>query len=157
MWVCSAMNRESKPRSSIDLARSPGAIPSSVTNVEMPNFMSSLNHTESRSGASHNPSLGSSFANQGLGVPHVTACVTGGTSSLLASWCCLVRRGDLLTGLGGFEYLGEPLVGAKPLVVVVDVGGYHDFVCFGTLGELLDAFPHAPRITDDLHRAIGIG
>jgi hypothetical protein len=46
MWVCSAMNKESKPRSSIALARAPGAIPSSVTNVEMPNFMSLLNHTE---------------------------------------------------------------------------------------------------------------
>jgi hypothetical protein len=46
MWVCSAMNRESKPRSSIALARAPGAIPSSVTNVEIPNFISSLNHTE---------------------------------------------------------------------------------------------------------------
>jgi hypothetical protein len=44
--VCSATNRESKPRSSIALARAPGAIPSSVTNVEIPNFISSLNHTE---------------------------------------------------------------------------------------------------------------
>jgi hypothetical protein len=44
--MCSAMNRESKPRSSIPLARAPGAIPSSVTNVEIPNFIFSLNHTE---------------------------------------------------------------------------------------------------------------
>ena len=44
--MCSAMNSESKPRSSIAWARAPGAIPSSVTNVEMPNFMPSLNHTE---------------------------------------------------------------------------------------------------------------
>jgi hypothetical protein len=46
MWVCSATNKESKLRSSIALASAPGAIPSSVTNVEMPNFMSLLNHTE---------------------------------------------------------------------------------------------------------------
>jgi hypothetical protein len=46
MWVCSAINKESKPRSSIALARALGAIPSSVTNVEIPNFISSLNHTE---------------------------------------------------------------------------------------------------------------
>jgi hypothetical protein len=44
MWVCSATNSESKPRSSIALARGPGAIPSSVTNVEIPNFMLLLNH-----------------------------------------------------------------------------------------------------------------
>jgi hypothetical protein len=52
MWVCSAINKESKPRSSIAVARAPGAIPSSVTNVEMPNFISSLNHTE-RKGQQH--------------------------------------------------------------------------------------------------------
>src|SRR5215210_1992908 len=46
MWVCSATNRESKPRSSMAVARAPGAIPSSVTNVEIPNFISSLKHTE---------------------------------------------------------------------------------------------------------------
>ena len=44
--MCSAMNSESKPRSSIALASAPGAIPSSVTNVEIPNFISSLNHIE---------------------------------------------------------------------------------------------------------------
>ena len=44
--MCSAMNRESKPHSSIALASAPGAIPSSVTNVEIPNFIFSLNHTE---------------------------------------------------------------------------------------------------------------
>ena len=44
--MCSAMNRESKLRSSIALASAPGEIPSSVTNVEIPNFISSLNHTE---------------------------------------------------------------------------------------------------------------
>jgi hypothetical protein len=46
MWVCSAINKESKPRSSIALATVPGAIPSSVTNVAIPNLISSLNHTE---------------------------------------------------------------------------------------------------------------
>jgi hypothetical protein len=56
MWVCSAINKESKPRSSIALARAPGAIPSSVTNVEIPNFMASLNHTERVSEGDYNPS-----------------------------------------------------------------------------------------------------
>ena len=44
--MCSAMNKESKPRSSIAPARSAGAMPSSVTNVEMPKFMALFNHTE---------------------------------------------------------------------------------------------------------------
>src|SRR3712207_1743774 len=50
MWVCSAMNSESKPRSSSAPARGPGAMPSSVTNVEMPNFILLLNHTGGRAG-----------------------------------------------------------------------------------------------------------
>src|SRR5919199_5695369 len=64
MWVCSAINKESKPRSSIALARAPGAIPSSVTNVEIPNFMPSLNHTERVSEVSYSPSTGDSLADR---------------------------------------------------------------------------------------------
>jgi hypothetical protein len=37
-------------------------IPSSVTNVEIPNFMSSLNHTEKVSKKNYSPSTGNSLA-----------------------------------------------------------------------------------------------
>ncbi len=60
--MCSAINKESKPRSSIALARVPGAIPSSVTNVEIPNFMPSLNHTERVSEGRYRPRTGGSLA-----------------------------------------------------------------------------------------------
>lgn len=41
--------------------------------------------------------------------------------------------------------------------MVVDVGGDHELVGRRAFGELLEACSHTPRISDDLHRAIGIG
>src|SRR5918994_5214108 len=63
----------------------------------------------------------------------------------------------LLAGDREVEYLGEALIGAQPLALVVNVRGDHDLVCGCVLGDLLDALPYGPRIADDLHRAVGIG
>src|SRR5215217_9336485 len=61
MCVCSAINKESKPCSSIAVARTPGAIPSSVTNVEMPHFASLLCHTLARSFLTDTPLLATTW------------------------------------------------------------------------------------------------
>src|SRR5574340_163663 len=52
MCECSARNSESKPRSSSALPSASGRIPSSVTNVAIPNFMSPSNHGRGATGHS---------------------------------------------------------------------------------------------------------
>lgn len=52
---------------------------------------------------------------------------------------CLACRDSLLTGRRELEDLGEPFVGLQPLVVVVDIGGDHDFVCHSVFGERLES------------------
>jgi hypothetical protein len=51
----------------------------------------------------------------------------------------LAFRDSLLTGCRDLEVLGEQFIGAQPLVVVVDVGGDHDFVCHDVFGERLES------------------